>query len=130
MALKRNIPPMLIEPGAQARRSPLADPKFGLAWSNSSISDEVLVRAAIKHGAFHMLLEAAMHHGMQFIEMQLDLMLADEDVALSDRAQAEIRRKLANIKHGIAAAELDAQDMTQLESERPGPTPGLSEGRK
>ena len=109
-------------------RSPLADPRFGLAWSNSSISDEVLVRSALRHGAFYLLLEAVLHHGMQFVEQQLALMLADEDVALSDRAQAEIRRKLANIKRGIAAAELDAHDMTHLESERSGQTPGLSEG--
>lgn len=93
-----------VEPGAPARRSPLADPKFGLAWSNSSISDEVLVRSALRHGAFYLLLEAVLHHDMQCVEQQLALMLADEDVAMSDCAQAEIRRKLANIKRGIAAA--------------------------
>lgn len=92
------------EPGAPVRRSPLANPKFGLAWSNSSASNEVLVRAAIKHGAFHLLLEAVLGHGIQFVEGQLALMLSDEEVSLSSRAKAELRRKLANIKRGLAAA--------------------------
>ncbi|OYU44345.1 MAG: hypothetical protein CFE44_13445 [Burkholderiales bacterium PBB4] len=86
-------------------RSPLADRKFGLAWSYSSISDEVLVRKALAHGAFHLLLEATLHHGLTFVEQQLAVMLADEEGGLSPRAEAEIRRKLRNISRGIAAAE-------------------------
>jgi hypothetical protein len=92
---------------AEARlvsRSPLSHPAFGLAWSNRLASDEVLVRNAIQHGAFHLLLAASLHHGVAFVEDQLATMLQDEDVVMSDRAQAEVRRKLANIRRGIAAA--------------------------
>lgn len=67
------------------------------------------MRAAIEHGAFHLLIEAVLGHGLQFVEQQLAIMQADEDVALSDRALAEVQRKLANIGRGIAAAGLPEQ---------------------
>jgi len=75
----------------------------------------MLVRAAIAHGAFHMILEAALHHGLKFVEQQLVIMQADEDAALSERALAEVRRKLSNIRRGIAAAEQHAQSVPQAE---------------
>lgn len=111
-------------------RSPLADPKYGLAWSNRPASDEILVRAAIKHGAFHMLLEAVLHHGLQFVEQQLEIMQTDEDAALSSRALADVGRKLKNIARGIAAAELAAQEVPHSETEGPSAGPGLRAGRK
>ena len=64
----------------------------------------MLVRAAIAHGAFHMVLEAALHHGLQFVEQQLEIMQSDDEAALSDRALADVRRKLGSIRRGIAAA--------------------------
>ncbi len=109
-------------------RSPLSDPRLGLTWSNRLAADDVLVRAAIKHGAFHLLLEAVLGHGLQFVEQQLAIMQTDEDAALSDRALAEVQRKLANIARGIAAAELAAQDVTQQEAERPSTGLSLREG--
>ena len=90
---------------SSSSRSHLSDPKFGLAWSNRLASDEVLVRAAIKRGAFHLLLEAVLGHGFEFVEQQLAILQSDEDTALSDRALAEVRRKLVNIARGIAAAK-------------------------
>lgn len=51
-----------------------------------------------------MILEAVLGHGLQFVEQQLAIMQADEDAALSDRALAEVRRKLENIGRGIAFA--------------------------
>lgn len=111
-------------------RSPLADPKYGLAWSNRLASDEILVRAAIKHGAFHMLLEAVLHHGLQFVEQQLAIIQADEEAALSAHALAEVRRKMGNIARGIAAAEQEAQALTPPEAGRPSAGLGLHEGRK
>jgi hypothetical protein len=93
-----------VDEASLAGRSPLADPSFGLAWSNRVASDEVLVRAAIAHGAFHMVLEAVLHHGLKFVERQLEIMQSDEDAALPDRALAEVRRKLANIGRGLATA--------------------------
>lgn len=93
-------------------RSPLSDPIFGLVWSNRLAPNEVLVRSAIMHGAFHLLLEAVLAHGLEFIEQQLAIMQLDEDAALSDRALAEVRRKLGNIGRGIAAAEQAVEKVT------------------
>ena len=111
-------------------RSPLSDARLGLAWSNRLAADDVLVRAAIKHGAFHLLLEAVLGHGLQFVEQQLAILQADEDAALPDRALAEVRRKLANIQRGIAAAEMDAQEVTHPDARRPSTGLGLREGQK
>ena len=69
----------------------------------------MLVRAAIAHGAFHMLLEAALHHGLRFVEQQLEIMQSDEEAALSDRALADVRRKLANVGRGLATAGFPEQ---------------------
>ena len=111
-------------------RSPLSDPSFGLAWSNRLAPNDLLVRAAIKHGAFHLLFEAVLAHGLEFVEQQLAIMQLDEDAALSDRALAEVRRKLANIGLGVSAAELAAQEVTHPETGRPGTWPGPCEGEK
>lgn len=87
-----------------AGHSPLADPSFGLPWSNRLAPNDVLVRAAIKHGAFHLFLEAVLGHSLKFVEQQLAILQADEDAALPDRALAEVRGKLANIGRGLATA--------------------------
>ena len=97
----------------------MADPKFGLAWSNPAMTDEALVRNALQHGAFCLLLEAALAYGMPFVEQQLAIMLTDEDATLSDRAQADIRRKLGNIRRGIAAAQQQAKQVVHQEEGRP-----------
>lgn len=88
------------------------------------------MRKALRHGAFYMLLEAVLHHGMQFVEHQLEILLADDEVKLSERAQAEIRRKLGNIRWGIAVAEQAAQEVTHPDGRRPSAWLGRREGRK
>jgi len=83
------------------------------------MSDEALVRNALRRGAFYLLVEAALHHGLQFVERQLAIMQTDEDAALSSRALAEVRRKLANIARRIAAAEQAAQKVLHPETGGP-----------
>jgi transcriptional regulator with XRE-family HTH domain len=84
-----------------AKRSSLADPSRGLAWSNPAMSDEALVRNALKNGSFNLVLEAVLEHGLTFVQKQWALMNVDPDVGLSTRAQADINRKLANIERGL-----------------------------
>jgi hypothetical protein len=115
--------------GSPARRSTLADPKFGLARSYSATPDKVLVRSALRHGAFHLPVEAVLGHGLQFVQQQLAMSQADEDAGISDRALADVRRKLVNIARGIATAEQAAQEVTHPEAGRPGAGRGLREGR-
>jgi hypothetical protein len=85
----------------QTKRTSLADPRRGLAWSNPHVSDEVLVRSALHHGAYHLVLDAALDFGLAFVRQQWALMLADPDTAPPLRAQADIERKLTNIERGL-----------------------------
>lgn len=86
----------------------LAHPSRGLAWSNPNTSVEALVRNALKNGSFYLLLDASFEHGLPFVQQQWALMKCDVDVRMSQQAQAEIDRKLANIERGMRLAEPDA----------------------
>jgi transcriptional regulator with XRE-family HTH domain len=94
-------PSVLVGP---TRRSSLADPSRGLAWSNAAISDEALVRNALKKGSFNLVLEAVLEHGLPFVQRQWALMRSDSEVGLSARALVDISRKLANIERGLSHA--------------------------
>jgi transcriptional regulator with XRE-family HTH domain len=84
-----------------ARRSSLADPSRGLAWSNSAMSNEALVRNALKKGSYDLVLEAVLAHGLPFVQAQWALMQSDPDLGLSVRACADVSRKLSNIERGL-----------------------------
>jgi len=90
-------------------RPSLADPAFGLAWSNPDIPAEVLVRKALCHGAFHMLLQAVLEQGAAFVREQWTVLLLDADAAPSARARAEVERKLRNIDRGLCLADRQLQ---------------------
>lgn len=83
------------------RQSPLADPKFGLAWSNRNASAEALVISAIRSGNYHLLLEAAAAHGMPLVRRQLKVI----GPKLRPAAREEVERQLRNIERGFADAQ-------------------------
>lgn len=103
LSLSGSVPAHVL-PKASGRRSSLADPSHGLAWSNAAISDEALVRNALKKGSFNLLLEAVLEHGLPFVQQQWALMRSDGDVGLSARALSDIGRKLDNIERGLSHA--------------------------
>lgn len=82
-------------------RSPLAAPQWGLAWSNPEVSDEVLIRKALSHGNFDLILEAVAAHGLEPVRRQW----AQVARTLPLRARKEVERKLRNIEKGMAHAE-------------------------
>ncbi len=92
-------------PGAGVKsapmKSPLADPKWGLAWSNSAISTETLIRSALLKGGFAVLLVAVKAHGLSEVLKQWEAVKS----TLKAGAQAEVERKLQNIKEGMASAK-------------------------
>jgi hypothetical protein len=90
--------------GQRVNASLLAAPARGLAWSNPNISNEVLVRNALMKGAYVMVLEAVLEHGLRFVHRQWALMEVDSDVALTALMRAEISRKLTNIERGLKLA--------------------------
>ena len=85
----------------RGKRSYLADPSRGLVWSNPNVSDEALVRLALRHGAYHYVLDAVLDFGLAYVRQQWLLMLQDDDAAPPARARVDIERKLANIERGL-----------------------------
>lgn len=90
----------------QRKRTSLADPSRGLVWSNPNVSDEVLVRLALRHGAYHFVLDAVLDFGLAYVRQQWLLMLQDEDAAPPARACVDVERKLANIERGLRSVGL------------------------
>lgn len=90
----------------QGKRTSLADPSRGLVWSNLNVSDEVLVRLALKHGAYHFVLDAVLDFGLAYVREQWLLMLEDEDAAPPKLARVNVERKLANIERGLRSVRL------------------------
>ncbi len=84
-----------------AQRSPLADPKWGLAWSNPDAPTEVLVRNALANGNFDLLLQAVLGHGLDAVQTQWRQVAP----TLPVRARREVERKLRNIEKGLRDAE-------------------------
>lgn len=82
-------------------RSPLADPRWGLAWSNPDAPAEVLVRNALAHGNFDLLLQAVLGHGLGVVKAQWRQVAP----TLPTRARQEVERKLRNIEKGLRDAE-------------------------
>jgi transcriptional regulator with XRE-family HTH domain len=82
-------------------RSPLAHPKWGLAWSNNDLDDDTLIRNALAQGGFMLLLEAVKAHGMEEVMNQWNQVKA----GLKPRMQAEVERQLHNIQHGVSHAQ-------------------------
>lgn len=83
------------------RSSTLADPKWGLAWSNTRIDTGTLIRNALAKGGFALVLEAVRAHGLKEVMDQMQVIRPE----LKPRTQAELDRQLQNIAKGIANAQ-------------------------
>lgn len=77
-------------------RSPLAEPQWGLAWSNPDAPADALVRNALAHGRFDLLLQAVIGHGLDSVLQQWQQVAP----TLPARARREVQRKLDNIEKG------------------------------
>lgn len=86
---------------AASARSPLADPKWGLAWSNTAIDPTILIRNALAQGAYLLVLEAVKAHGLEEVLTQWVKVKPE----LKPRMQAEVDRQLRNIQQGISRAQ-------------------------
>lgn len=83
-------------PSVTVARSPLAEPQWGLAWSNPDAPAEALVRNALAHGRFDLLLQAVIGHGLGTVLAQWQQVAP----TLPARARREVQRKLDNIEKG------------------------------
>lgn len=82
-------------------QSPLAHPKFGLAWSNPGAGAAALVVSALRNGNYMLLLEAATAHGLDFVRQQLGAIAP----TLKPSTRSELVRKLGSIEKGFARAQ-------------------------
>lgn len=81
--------------------SPLAEPRWGLAWSNPEAPTEALVRKALAHGNFELLLQAALAHGLDAVHQQWRTLAP----SLPTHARQDVERKLRHIAQGFADAQ-------------------------
>jgi hypothetical protein len=85
-------------------KSSLADPSWGLAWSNPNVSNEVLVRNALLRGGYSAVLQAVLDCGMDFVQAQWALMNRPGQEGLTRAARENIPRMLKNIAKGLDRA--------------------------
>jgi hypothetical protein len=98
----------MTDPANLVRKSPsLRDAEWGLCWSNSGISDEVLVRKALISGGFTLILQACLEFGLDYVKTQWDIVSqqAPEDSELkSIRTRSLVNDILGNITEGFSKA--------------------------
>lgn len=100
LALAPLSPPSEVATAQPPARSPLADPKWGLAWSNSAASNEALIRNALAKGSMVILMEAVKAHGLAEV---LEQWVATQ-ATLKPSARAEVERKLKHIQEAFTNA--------------------------
>lgn len=89
-------------------RSPLAHPRWGLAWSNpEGISDTALIQNALLQGYFAIVLEACAVYGYARVTKEWASLQEGQPDDVSPRLKLWVDDMLVNIAKGIALAEQD-----------------------
>lgn len=89
----------------RARHKPLADPSWGLAWSNpDGISDAALIRAALHRGNFTVVLEACATYGVERVASEWRDLVARSEAGIGTHPVAQVERILRNIREGQSHA--------------------------
>lgn len=97
-------PKTVSEPRQRARAdATLAQPRFGLAWSNRHADESVLLRNALVQGRFEAIVESAAKDGMPFVKSELKRLLVSGNISTS--AAAKVDAMLASIGRGFAQAK-------------------------
>jgi transcriptional regulator with XRE-family HTH domain len=102
--LQISIVPKRTEPQHACSESSkgLADPAWGLAWSNpAGITDTALIRAALRRGNFTAVLEACAIHGLERVKAEWNDMTDHSEQDPSRALSAQINRILRNIQRGL-----------------------------
>ena len=82
--------------------SPLANPAYGLAWSNPNISTEALISKALVSRAFYLILAAVVAHGLEKVAKTLEDLVAGGFIEEKELEHA--RESLTNIAKGAEFA--------------------------
>lgn len=82
-------------------RKGLADPAWGLAWSNpDGISETALIRAALRRGNFTVVLEACAVHGIERVLAEWSEMTRPSAPEIGQALISQVERVLRNIRKG------------------------------
>lgn len=88
-------------PTTPAQPKLLADPSWGLAWSNpDGISDAALIRAALHRGNFTVVLEACATYGVERVAAEWRDLSTRPGAGLGPHQVAQVERVLRNIRQG------------------------------
>ncbi len=82
--------------------APLAQSRFGLAWSNPGAQKGPLLQKALLQGRFYAILEAAAHDGVPFVRQQMQQLR--ESGELNAVLDAKLERMVKSIETGFAQA--------------------------
>ena len=86
-------------------RSSLADPRWGIAWSNRDMTRQALVANALLNGAYAPILEASAEYGIDFVRAQWKALQSARDGRIAKRLRARTDRILNNIEVGFVRAK-------------------------
>ncbi len=99
---------LTLEPEAHApvplRRTRLAEPGFGLAWSNRNAPDDVLIRQALLRGSYPLILQAVLDAGLDTVRREWAWLLANEGDRIPQQAREDVARQLRNMETGLSRA--------------------------
>jgi transcriptional regulator with XRE-family HTH domain len=102
------VEPVAVQPspnGDGKRRSSLADPRWGIAWSNQNMDAPALITNALLKGSYGTILEAAVQYGIDLVRRQWDEVKDARSARESKHARTSVDRILNNIEKGFARAE-------------------------
>ena len=91
--------------GRQQQRASLADPRWGIAWSNPDMDAGALITNALLKGAYGAILEAAAAYGIDRVRGRWGQVKGARPARMSKQARASVERILGNIAKGFARAE-------------------------
>jgi hypothetical protein len=90
-----------------SKSNSLNDAKWGLCWSNSGISDEVLVRKSLISGGFTVILQACLEFGLDYVKTQWDIVtqhVGEDSELKSIRTRSLVNDILENTTEGFSKA--------------------------
>ena len=108
-AVELRVEPVAAHPSpggsGERARSSLADPRWGIAWSNQNMDARALITNALLNGSYSTILEAAVQYGIDLVRRQWDQVKDGRSVRVSKHARTSVDRILNNIAKGFARAE-------------------------
>lgn len=103
------VPAIEREARRSMRQRRLAEPQWGLAWSNPEASDASLIANALLRGSYAHIVSAALEYGLDEVEAMWSTVQSSGKAQIgppvSNRLKSTVDRMLRNIRAGFDAAD-------------------------